>query len=134
MIIDLAVEARRQCHEGAKADETVDIDGVKIIGYSNMAGRVAVDASALYARNLLNFIQPLVDKEKPRPLRLKLDWDDEILKAVVLTRHGEVVYPDLPKAAPAAKKAATKKPPAKKAPAAKKPAAARKTPPKDADA
>ncbi|MEJ2121140.1 MAG: Re/Si-specific NAD(P)(+) transhydrogenase subunit alpha [Alphaproteobacteria bacterium] len=95
VIIDLAVEAGGNV-EGAKADETVDIDGVKVIGYSNMAGRVAVNASALFARNLLNFIQPLVDSEGDKPA-LKLDWEDEILKAVVLTRDGEIVHPDLKK-------------------------------------
>jgi len=95
VIIDLAVEAGGNV-EGAKADETVDIDGVKVIGYSNMAGRVAVNASALFARNLLNFIQPLVDSETDKPA-LKLDWEDEILKAVVLTRDGEIVHPDLAK-------------------------------------
>ncbi len=95
VIIDLAVEAGGNV-EGAKADETVDIDGVKVIGYSNMAGRVAVNASALFSRNLLNFIQPLVDSEGDKPA-LKLDWEDEILKAVVLTRDGEIVHPDLKK-------------------------------------
>jgi NAD(P) transhydrogenase subunit alpha len=95
VIIDLAVEAGGNV-EGAKADETVDVGGVKVIGYSNMAGRVAVNASALFARNLLNFIQPLVDSEADKPA-LKLDWEDEILKAVVLTRDGEIVHPDLKK-------------------------------------
>jgi NAD(P) transhydrogenase subunit alpha len=95
VIIDLAVEAGGNV-EGAKADETVEVDGVKVIGYSNMAGRVAVNASALFARNLLNFIQPLVDSEGDKPA-LKLDWEDEILKAVVLTRDGEIVHPDLAK-------------------------------------
>jgi NAD(P) transhydrogenase subunit alpha len=95
VIIDLAVEAGGNV-EGAKADETVEVDGVKVIGYSNMAGRVAVNASALFARNLLNFIQPLVDSEGDKPA-LKLDWEDEILKAVVLTRDGEIVHPDLKK-------------------------------------
>jgi len=95
VIIDLAVEAGGNV-EGAKADETVEVDGVKVIGYANMAGRVAVNASALFARNLLNFIQPLVDTEGDTP-SLKLDWEDEILKAVVLTRDGEIVHPDLAK-------------------------------------
>jgi NAD(P) transhydrogenase subunit alpha len=97
VIIDLAVEAGGNV-EGAKADETVEAGGVKIIGFSNMAGRVAVDASALYARNLLNFIQPLVDAEADKPA-LKLDWEDEILKAVVLSRGGETVHPELADAA-----------------------------------
>ena len=56
-----------------------------------MAGRVAVDASALYSRNLYNFLQPLIDEETKA---LKLDWEDEILKAVVLTREGKIAHPD----------------------------------------
>lgn len=121
VIIDLAVEQGGNV-EGSKADETVTIDGVKVVGFSNMAGRVAVDASALYARNLFNFLSPLVDKETKA---LKLDWADEILKAVVLTRDGQIVHEGIAEAAkkggggaPAAPKPAAKKPLAKKSPAA----------------
>ena len=90
VIVDLAVEAGGNV-EGAKLGQTVALAGVKIVGHSNMAGRVAVDASALYSRNLYNFVQPLIDEETKA---LKLDWEDEILKAVVLTRDGKITHPD----------------------------------------
>jgi proton-translocating NAD(P)+ transhydrogenase subunit alpha len=101
VIVDLAVEAGGNV-EGAKLGQTVTLNGVKIVGHANMAGRVAVDASALYSRNLYNFVQPLIDGETKS---LKLDWEDEILKAVVLTREGKIVHPDF-----AAAKAAKPKP------------------------
>jgi NAD(P) transhydrogenase subunit alpha len=90
VIVDLAVEAGGNV-EGAKLGQTVTHAGVKIVGHANMAGRVAADASALYARNLYNFVQPLVDEETKA---FKPDWEDEILKAVVLTREGRIVHPD----------------------------------------
>ncbi|MGE5146143.1 MAG: Re/Si-specific NAD(P)(+) transhydrogenase subunit alpha, partial [Candidatus Eiseniibacteriota bacterium] len=89
VIVDLAVEAGGNC-ELAKMDEVVVHNGVSIVGYSNLPSRIAVDASALYARNLLNFITPLVDKETKD---LKIDWEDEIIKASVLTRDGQIVHP-----------------------------------------
>ena len=61
VLVDLAVE-RGGNVEGARAGEVVDADGVKIVGYTNVAGRVAASASSLYARNLFNFIETLVDK------------------------------------------------------------------------
>ena len=61
VLIDLAIE-RGGNVEGAKAGEIVDADGVKIVGYTNVAGRVAQSASSLYARNLFNFIETMVDK------------------------------------------------------------------------
>ena len=59
VLIDLAIE-RGGNIEGARADEVVDADGVKIVGYTNVAGRVAASASSLYARNLFNFIETMV--------------------------------------------------------------------------
>ena len=56
VLVDLAVE-RGGNVEGAKAGEVVDVDGIKIVGYTNVAGRVAQSASSLYARNLFNFIE-----------------------------------------------------------------------------
>jgi proton-translocating NAD(P)+ transhydrogenase subunit alpha len=91
VIVDLAVEAGGNC-ELAKKDEIVVHNGVSIVGYSNLPSRIAVDASALYARNLLNFVTPLVDKETKG---LKIDWEDEIIKATVLTRDGQIVHPQL---------------------------------------
>src|SRR4029434_3384454 len=61
VLVDLAVE-RGGNVEGARAGEVVDLDGIKIVGYTNVAGRVAQSASSLYARNLFNFIETLVDK------------------------------------------------------------------------
>lgn len=90
VIVDLAVEQGGNCAL-AKAGETVDVGGVKIIGRLNLPGCIAADASAFYARNLLNFLTPLVDKETKA---LKIDWNDEIVKASTLTRDGAIVHPN----------------------------------------
>ena len=96
VIVDLAVE-RGGNVEGAKAGEVVDVGGVKIVGYLNVPGRLAASASSLYAKNLLNFLDILVDK-KEKALAVK--WDDEIVKATALTRDGAVVHPSFaPKSA-----------------------------------
>ncbi|MDJ0948935.1 MAG: Re/Si-specific NAD(P)(+) transhydrogenase subunit alpha [Alphaproteobacteria bacterium] len=93
VLVDLAVEAGGNV-EGSKADKVVTVGGVKILSYANMPSRVAVDASQLYARNLLNFLTPLID---PDSKTLKIDWEDEIVAATLLTRDGQVVHPDLAK-------------------------------------
>jgi NAD(P) transhydrogenase subunit alpha len=90
VIVDLAVEQGGNVSL-AKSGEVVDVGGVKIVGHPNMPSRIAVDASALYARNLVNFLTPLVDKETKN---LKINWEDEIVKATVLTRDGEIVHPN----------------------------------------
>jgi len=90
VIVDLAVEQGGNCAL-SKPGEVVDENGVKIIGYPNMPSRIAVDASALYARNLLNFLTPLIDKETKS---LKINWEDEIVKATVLTKDGAIVHPN----------------------------------------
>ncbi len=89
VIVDLAVEAGGNV-EGAKSGEIVDVAGVKIVGHANMPSRIAVDASALYARNLLNFLTPMIDKETKN---LKINWEDDIVKASCLTRDGAIVHP-----------------------------------------
>jgi NAD(P) transhydrogenase subunit alpha len=66
-------------------------NGVKIVGLPNLPGRIATDSSALYARNLVNFIALLVTKEGA----LAPDFEDEILKAALITRGGEIVHPAL---------------------------------------
>jgi len=91
VIVDLAVEAGGNC-EGAELGKIVVKHGVKIMGHANVPARVAVDASALYARNLLQLMQLLIDKDSKQ---LKINWDDEIIKATVLTRDGAVVNPAL---------------------------------------
>jgi len=90
VIVDLAVEQGGNV-EGARADEIVDANGVKIVGYVNMPGRIAADSSALYARNLLAFLGLIIAKDGG----LTPDGDDEILAAARITRGGAVVHPAL---------------------------------------
>jgi H+-translocating NAD(P) transhydrogenase subunit alpha len=95
VLVDLAVE-RGGNVEGVKNGETVEVDGIKIVGFPNLAGRVAASASGLYARNLLSFIETLVDKASKK---LAVNWDDELVKATALTRDGAVIHPNFqPKA------------------------------------
>ncbi len=95
VLVDLAVE-RGGNVEGARAGEVADVDGIKIVGYTNVAGRVAASASSLYARNLYNFIETLVDKASKA---LAVNWDDELVKATALTKDGAVIHPNFqPKA------------------------------------
>jgi NAD(P) transhydrogenase subunit alpha len=99
--------------------------GVKIVGHDNVPSRLAESSSALFSRNLLNFLIPLVDKERKE---LNIDWDDEIIQGTLVCKDGKVVHPRLVSEEPAAaKKTAAKKPAAKKSVAKKttKPAAPR---------
>jgi len=89
VLVDLAVE-RGGNVEGAKADDVVEVNGVKIVGYANMAGRLAASASALYAKNLLTFLETMIDKKTKA---LAINWDDEIVKGTALTRNGALVHP-----------------------------------------
>ena len=90
VLVDLAVEQGGNV-EGVVLDQITDVGGVKIVGFPNLAGRVATDASGLYARNLVNFAGMLLDKEKA----LKPDFEDEILKGSLVTHGGAVVHPAL---------------------------------------
>jgi NAD(P) transhydrogenase subunit alpha len=94
VIVDLAVE-RGGNVEGSKAGEVVEAKSVKIAGYLNVPGRLAATSSSLYAKNLFAFVELLVDKEK----KLNVPWDDEIVKATLLTRDGAVVHPNFQKKA-----------------------------------
>ena len=95
VLVDLAVE-RGGNVEGAKANEVADIDGVKIVGYTNLAGKVPASASSLYARNLFSFIETLFDKATKS---LAVSWDDDLVKATALTKDGAVIHPNFqPKA------------------------------------
>ncbi len=91
VIVDLAVETGGNC-ELSEYGKIVKKHGVIIIGHANVPGRVATDASHLYARNLLNFLNPMIDGESKS---LAIDWDDEVVKGALLTRDGEVVHPAL---------------------------------------
>src|SRR5437764_1284468 len=96
VIVDLAVERGGNC-ELAKAGEVVESSGVKIVGHHNVPSRIAASASSLYAKNVFAFLEILVDKNAKA---LAINWDDEIIKATVLTRDGAVVHPSFaPKSA-----------------------------------
>lgn len=87
VIVDLAVEAGGNV-EGSKPGEVVTTaNGVKIVGWTNLPGRIAADASALYARNLVAFVGLMV-----KDGALALDMDEEILKAAAVTHGGQVVH------------------------------------------
>jgi NAD(P) transhydrogenase subunit alpha len=92
VIVDLAVEQGGNCPL-SKPDQVVTTpNGVKIIGYGNLPSRIAVDASALYAKNLLAFLTPLVEKGGQA---LKIDTADEVVAGTLVTRDGAVVHPQL---------------------------------------
>jgi NAD(P) transhydrogenase subunit alpha len=91
VIVDLAVEAGGNCALSEPGQVAVK-HGVKLVGHLNMPSRIAVDASALYARNLLAFVGLIVDKKDGT---LKIDMDDEIIKGTLLTKDGAVVHPSL---------------------------------------
>lgn len=88
VLVDLAVE-RGGNVELSKPDEVIEANGVKVVGYLNMPGRLAATASSLYAKNLFAFLELMI-KDK----QLNVPWDDEILKATLLTRDGAVVHPN----------------------------------------
>jgi len=90
VIIDLAVE-RGGNVEGAKPGEVAKVGPVKIVGHLNVAGRLAASASALYAKNLLTFLDTMIDKKTKE---LAVNWDDEIVKGTLLTRDGSIVHPN----------------------------------------
>ncbi len=91
VIIDLAVEAGGNV-EGAELGRTVKKDGVTIVGHANVPARLAEDASTLFAKNLVNFITPLVD---PETKELSIDWEDEIITGTLVCKDGQVVHPAL---------------------------------------
>lgn len=91
VVVDMAVErgGNVQC---SVAGKTIDHNGVLIVGDPNLPGRVATDASALYARNVVNFLTPLIDKEAGA---LKIDWEDEIISSALICRDGAITNPVL---------------------------------------
>jgi H+-translocating NAD(P) transhydrogenase subunit alpha len=91
VIVDLAAEQGGNTPR-TKPDEVVNVNGVTIMGYTNLPARLASDTSSLYARNLFNFVALIVDKKMAV---LAVNWDDEIVKGAGLTRDGEIVHPSL---------------------------------------
>ena len=91
VIVDLAVEQGGNCPI-SEPGKVVKKHGVTLVGHLNVPGRLAADASSLYARNLLAFVTMLYDKDTKA---LKIDWEDEIVKGTALTRDGKIVHPAL---------------------------------------
>ncbi|MDP7642178.1 MAG: Re/Si-specific NAD(P)(+) transhydrogenase subunit alpha [Alphaproteobacteria bacterium] len=91
VIVDLATETGGNC-ESSERNAVVVKHGVTIIGHTNYPARVPGDTSTLYARNLYNFISPMIDGESGS---LEIDWEDEVIKGALLTRGGSVVNPAL---------------------------------------
>jgi NAD(P) transhydrogenase subunit alpha len=94
VIVDMAVEQGGNCPL-SEFGKTVERFGVKIVGPANLPGELPTDSSALFARNLLNFITPMIDKETKA---LKIDTADEVVKGTLVTRDGQVVHPSLAQA------------------------------------
>lgn len=118
VIVDLAVETGGNC-ELSKAGEIVKKYGVKIVGHKNVPGRLAANASALYAKNLLNLLQLVIDQDQKE---VSINLEDDIIKGITLTKGGEIIHPNFAKKAAATDATALEdkaKAPAKK-PATKK--------------
>jgi NAD(P) transhydrogenase subunit alpha len=88
VIVDLAVEQGGNV-EGAVAGEIVERHGVRIVGHRNVPSRLAADASALYARNLYNFLSAFWDADAKAPA---LPDEDEIVRGIRLTKGGKIVH------------------------------------------
>ncbi len=113
VLVDLAVEQGGNCRL-SKAGQVTEHKGVKLVAHNNVPGRLAGNASELYARNLYNFISAFFDADKKT---LTFDWEDEIIAGIGLTKGGAIVHPALKAAKPAPKKPQAKKKSAKKTPA-----------------
>ncbi len=91
VVVDLAVEQGGNV-AGSEPGKVVRKGGVVIVGHMNVPSRLAVDASAFYARNALNFLQTCIDAESKA---LKIDWEDELIRGTCINRDGKVVHPAL---------------------------------------
>ncbi|TAL82720.1 MAG: Re/Si-specific NAD(P)(+) transhydrogenase subunit alpha [Beijerinckiaceae bacterium] len=96
VIIDLAVERGGNCELSKPGEVVTSENGVKIVGHLNVAGRLAATASALYARNLFAFAETLIDKSAKA---VAINWDDELVKATLLTKDGGLAHPNFQTAA-----------------------------------
>ena len=96
VIVDLAVESGGNC-ELSESGKVVVKYGVTIIGHANVPSRLAADASALYAKNLFNLLSLIIDTKTGA---LAINWDDDIIKGVALTRDGKIIHPNFTKNPP----------------------------------
>jgi NAD(P) transhydrogenase subunit alpha len=108
VLVDLAVE-RGGNVEGAQLGKVVKSGPVSIVGYANMAGRIAATASQLFAKNLVTFLETMVDQKASG---LAVNLEDELVKATLLTHGGKIVHPLFAgnESSPAKAKAPAKKP------------------------
>jgi len=89
VIVDLAVEQGGNC-ELSKAGEVVNHNGVLIVGHKNVPSRLAANASALYSKNLQNLLALIIDKDG----NTAINWDDDIVKGIALTKDGAIIHPN----------------------------------------
>jgi NAD(P) transhydrogenase subunit alpha len=87
VIVDMAVESGGNV-EGSQADAVVDVDGVSIVGVSNLPAEVSRDASQMYSSNLFNLVTEFWDEENKT---FNLDLGDDILQGCVITHEGVIV-------------------------------------------
>lgn len=92
VIVDLAVEQGGNVTKSVGGEIVTTENGVIVMGHYNLPSRLAADASSLYARNLFNFVELMIDKETKQ---LAIDWEDEIIAGSCLTRDGKIVHPAL---------------------------------------
>jgi NAD(P) transhydrogenase subunit alpha len=90
VLVDLAVERGGNIAGSVAGEVVTTSSGVTILGHLNVPGRLAASSSQLYAKNLFAFLETMIDKEHKT---LKINWDDELVKATNLTRGGAVVHP-----------------------------------------
>jgi NAD(P) transhydrogenase subunit alpha len=95
VVVDLAAERGGNC-ELTQPGKTIEHNGVTISGPLNLAGEVPVNASSLYAKNLLAFLETMIDKKEKV---LKINWDDEIIKGTLIAKGGKIMHPSLQKGA-----------------------------------
>jgi NAD(P) transhydrogenase subunit alpha len=89
VIVDLAADGGGNCPL-CEMDRVVVVHDVTILSYENVPSRIPVVASSLYAKNMLNFITPMIDKETGT---MKLDMDDEIIQGTLVAHDGQIVHP-----------------------------------------
>jgi NAD(P) transhydrogenase subunit alpha len=90
VLVDLAVERGGNVETARPGETVVSENGVRILGQLNLPGRLPASASSLYAKNLLAFVETMIDKETKS---LAIKWDDELVKATALTRDRQLVNP-----------------------------------------
>ena len=91
IIIDLAAESGGNC-EGAVAGETKEGGGVYVVGSKDITSTISEDASALFSKNIINFLTLLIDSESKS---ISIDWDDEIIQGILVTKNKEIVHKEL---------------------------------------